>query len=617
MAFEYKIKLGFKLLLLMLCTLNLRAQCPKLVWSDEFDGTALDQTKWNYQIGDGCDINLCGWGNNELEYYQSKNVEVSNGILKIIAKNERVGNSNYTSGRIRTNQKGDFKYGRFEARMKLPKDQGMWPAFWMLPTDEVYGYWPQSGEIDIMELIGRESNKSYGTIHYGKPFPNNRSSSSNYTLLSGVFNDEYHVFALEWEPNVIRWYVDDYLFATKTTSDVSSERWPFDQRFHLLLNLAVGGNWPGNPNGSTVFPQAMEVDYVRVYDGNAPYISGPQNVAFKAQQQTYTIGAVDANTKVTWTLPAGASVVFGQGTPNLTVNWGDKGGVLQAEVQTPCGAKIYKVAVAVAPDFGRDFSLKNFDQASLLKLNFATGQLTENFANPGKSAVNSTNLCAKYIRAGGSQYDVIIYDGAAVPDLNVFVRKEKKFYIDMYTDAPVGTTVLLQFENSNRSLPNNYPGGRHSRFQAVTTTRNQWERIELPFLDQPDPSIAGTSIDRVTLLLNPNTYTSHTYYFDNLDGYAAGVTAVQELLPRPETIFKLFPNPANEVLTLENKGEKTIQSVMVYSIDGQVLLQRKLNLPSKEQSTIDLKGLPVGTLLFKVILDDGKAAVQSLMKTQK
>jgi beta-glucanase (GH16 family) len=120
MALEYKIKLGFKLLLLMLCTLNLRAQCPKLVWSDEFEGTALDQTKWNYQIGNGCDINLCGWGNNELEYYQSQNVEVSNGILKIIAKNERVGNSNYTSGRIRTNQKGDFKYGRFEARMKLP-----------------------------------------------------------------------------------------------------------------------------------------------------------------------------------------------------------------------------------------------------------------------------------------------------------------------------------------------------------------------------------------------------------------------------------------------------------------------------------------------------------------
>jgi beta-glucanase (GH16 family) len=585
-----------------------------LVWSDEFNGTTLDETKWNYEIGDGCSYNLCGFGNSELQSYQRNNVVVSNGILKIIAKQERVGNSNYTSARIRTNNKGDFKYGRFEARMKLPKDQGIWPAFWMLPTDEAYGGWPQSGEIDIMELIGREPSTSYGTIHFGKPFPNNRSTGANYVLQSGVFNDDFHVFALEWEPNVMRWYIDDYLYATKTTTNVSPERWPFDQRFHILLNLAVGGNWPGSPNSSTGFPQTMEVDYVRVYDGNAPSITGPRNIAFNAPQQSYTIGAVALNTKVNWTVPAGATVMWGQGTPDVLIDLGNKGGIIQAEVTTPCGVKVYKVSVAVAPDFSRDFSLKNFDQASVLKLNYTTGQLTENSANPAKNAVNGSNLCAKYFRAGSSQYDLIIYEGAAVPDLNVFVRKEKKFYIDINTDAPVGTTILLQFENSNRALPNNYPTGRHSRFQAVTTKRNEWERIELPFLDQPDGATAGTSINRVVILFNPNTYSSNTYYFDNLDVFAVVVTAVKDILPNPETIFKIYPNPVGDFLTLENKGDKTIQSVVVYGIDGQVLLQRKLNLNSKEQTQLELKGIPTGTLMIKALLEDGKAAIQQMIK---
>ena len=238
----------------------------QLVWTDTFNGTSLDTSKWSYQVGTGCP-NLCGWGNNELQYYRPENVTVSGGRLRITAKQENYGGMPYTSGRIRTAGLADWAYGRFEVRAKLPKGQGLWPAIWMLPTDWVYGGWAASGEIDIMELVGHEPNRVHGTLHYGEPYPNNTSSGASYALPSGDFSDAFHTFAIEWEPTEIRWYVDDLHYATQNSWWSSGGPYPapFDRPFHLLLNVAVGGNWPGNPNGSTQFPQVMEVDWVRVY----------------------------------------------------------------------------------------------------------------------------------------------------------------------------------------------------------------------------------------------------------------------------------------------------------------------------------------------------------------
>jgi hypothetical protein len=185
---------------------------------------------------------------------------------------------NYTSARLRTLSKGDWTYGRFEARMKLPYGQGLWPAFWMLPTDGVYGEWAASGEIDIMEIIGSQPNVLHGTIHYHGEWPNNWYSGASYTLSSGDFSDDFHVFAIEWEEGEIRWYVDGIHYSTKNSWDTTSGApfpAPFDEDFHILLNVAVGGNWPGSPDGTTVFPQRMEVDYVRVYaPSNTPPTSG-------------------------------------------------------------------------------------------------------------------------------------------------------------------------------------------------------------------------------------------------------------------------------------------------------------------------------------------------------
>jgi beta-glucanase (GH16 family) len=249
------------------------AQCADLpgcvlVWSDEFDGTEVDLSKWTFQLGDGTEVGLPpGWGNNELQYYQAENATVAGSFLTITAKEESVGGRDYTSARMRSLGKGDWTFGRMEMRAKMPIGQGLWPAFWMLPSDSIYGTWAASGEIDIVEYIGSQPDRIIGTIHYGGPWPGNVYSSTDYFLPSGTFHDDFHVFALEWELGEIRWYVDGLLYATRNYwySTGGAFPAPFDVDFHLLLNLAVGGNLPGPPDATTVFPQEYVIDYVRVY----------------------------------------------------------------------------------------------------------------------------------------------------------------------------------------------------------------------------------------------------------------------------------------------------------------------------------------------------------------
>jgi cysteine-rich repeat protein len=250
------------------------AQCDmlpgcELVWADEFDGSSVNPARWEFQTGDGSQYGIPGWGNNELQWYQTDNATVANGMLTIRARQESAGGRAYTSARLRSRGRGDFLYGRFEMRARLPVGQGLWPAFWMLATDpSTYGVWAASGEIDIMESIG--GNQVYGTIHYGDTAPGGVYSGAS-TIVAGATSG-FHVYAVEWEPTEIRWYVDGQLYSTKTSwfSTGGPYPAPFDVDFHLLLNLAVGGNFPGNPGGSTVFPQDYVIDYVRVYQQPPP-----------------------------------------------------------------------------------------------------------------------------------------------------------------------------------------------------------------------------------------------------------------------------------------------------------------------------------------------------------
>jgi beta-glucanase (GH16 family) len=240
-----------------------------LTWSDEFsgaNGSLPDSSKWVMETGGN------GWGNNELETYtnRTQNAHIQDGNLVITALQETYTGSdgitrNYTSARIKTAGLLEQAYGRFEARIQIPQGQGLWPAFWMLGNNIGTVGWPKCGEIDIMENIGKEPDKVHGSMH-GPGYSGGNSLTAAYTLASGKFADGFHVFAVEWEPNVVRFYVDGTLYETRTPADVpSGATWVFDHPFFIILNVAVGGDWPGPPDNTTVFPQNMLVDYVRVY----------------------------------------------------------------------------------------------------------------------------------------------------------------------------------------------------------------------------------------------------------------------------------------------------------------------------------------------------------------
>lgn len=244
--------------------LSSTAQNTEVVFQDDFDGP-LNTNIWQPMIGDGSQFGIPGWGNNELQYYRAENAWTEDGKLIIEARRENFAGRQYTSARLRTINAVDYTYGTFEASIKLPSTPGIWPAFWMLPTNSVYGGWPRSGEIDIMESVNF-ADRIYGTIHFGEP----------QQFIGGQFADGtdfsagFHTYRVDWTPTSIRWFIDGQLYRSFnngswfSSTAPDNEFAPFDQAFHMLLNVAVGGNFPGNPNGSSVFPQRMEIDYVRV-----------------------------------------------------------------------------------------------------------------------------------------------------------------------------------------------------------------------------------------------------------------------------------------------------------------------------------------------------------------
>jgi beta-glucanase (GH16 family) len=384
--------------------------CYQLVWADEFNGSALDLTKWTPIVGEGGAVS----GNAELQYYtnRSQNIEVSKGALKIIALQETYGGNAYTSARMQSKNLGDWLYGRMEARIKLPVAQGMWPAFWMLPTENAYGVWPKSGEIDIMELIGREPSHIYGTIH---SHDNGmvKTFSSVYNLPSGTFGDDFHVFSVEWSPTEIKFYVDNNLYATKNSTTISPYPWVFDKRFYLLLNLAIGGPWAGAPDGTTSFPQQMEVDYVRVYQKlDNIGIVGNILVEPATHGVTYSEPAISGTTYL-WTVSgSGSSLVSGQNTNQITVNWGNTSGTVSVLMNDGCvpSATIATPVTVSAnlwsnPNFEQDYVAWDTRPAysATVDFNIATTLVAEGTksacvqvntvgANPWNTQLSRTNL---------------------------------------------------------------------------------------------------------------------------------------------------------------------------------------------------------------------------------
>lgn len=233
-----------------------------LTWSEEFDGTELDTDTWTYELGNGCDKNLCGWGNNEQQEYTSdaENIRVADGMLTIEATQIPGG---YHSARIITQDKVELTYGRIDVRAKMPKGQGLWPAIWMLGANIDDVSWPMCGEIDIMELVGHTPAVTHGTVHYDNG-DGYRYVGGSRSLPSGDLSEQFHVYSIVWNNNEIDWYLDNVKF--QSFSKTGSETYPFNRPFFFIMNVAVGGNWPGNPDATTTFPQSMTVDYIRVFN---------------------------------------------------------------------------------------------------------------------------------------------------------------------------------------------------------------------------------------------------------------------------------------------------------------------------------------------------------------
>lgn len=502
-----------------------QCQSSQAIWADEFDGTSLDTNKWEPMIGDGCSFGICGWGNNELQSYKAENATVSGGILTITAKKERVKGSAYTSARLRTANMpngGEWTNGRFEARIKLPDGTGMWPAFWMLPTDPSVG-WPESGEIDILEATGQADMFAFGTIHYGQPWPDNEWTGNRILKQPDSWSDGFHEYAVEWEPNEMRWYVDDILYSVKTPADLSDPAfWTFENyQYHFLLNIAVGGNIGGSVDDS-MLPQTMDVDYVRVYDFGQPSLNGEHLVEPGSTHSYSIIDEAGTGSSYNWSVPAGATIIAGAGSDSIMVDWGSTGGDVSVTVNSSCGSSNLVANVYVAPALGQEFVHDDFESNRNLGYTTFTGAFDQAASNPAPNAVNDSIVVGQYIRNSAEQWDVIAGDSIAISDVAPYITGDKAFYMDMYTAAPIGTEILIQLEDSSIATPSNFPTGRHSKYIAHTSKQNSWESLKFKLEDRIDGATGDLDVNSIIILIDPNSFNGDTYYVDNFDSYGTG-----------------------------------------------------------------------------------------------
>ncbi len=506
-----------------LCLMSASAfaqQCQTPVWADEFNGSSLDTTAWDIQTGDGCAEGICGWGNSELQSYQADNIATANGVLTIEARKERIRGTQYTSGRIRTANmpsSGEWAFGRFEARMKFPDGQGMWPAFWMLPTDPVQG-WPMSGEIDIFEAVGQSANFAHGTLHFGQAYPNNRFTGASMLKQPAKWSDDFHTYAIEWEQGEIRWYIDNLLYSVKTPADLAPEDWPFDGRnnFHFILNMAVGGTWGGDVDDS-VLPQTMEVDYVRVYGGNQPNLSG-NHLPVPGSTETYTVLNDGGNT--TWAVTGGT--ISGSGT-SVDITWDmASAGTTQTLTATSGGCEV-TTSIYVAPDLSTETVLEDFNGTSNMALTFSNGVYD----------TSSSSGVLTYTRDGQSQYDVIAYSTTAISDVAPYIVGDKAFQMDVNNTDPtlVGKEILIQLENSAVATPDNFPGGRHSKYAAHIEHANGLQTLRFTLEDRLDTNTADNQVDALLFLIDSNTFNNDTYILDNIEILGAGATPPSNQAP--------------------------------------------------------------------------------------
>lgn len=497
----------------------------EMVWNDEFDGSAVDTAKWNFEI------NCSGGGNNEKQCYtdSEQNAFISDGVLNIVALPAEEGAEKpYTSARLNTRYKADFKYGRIEMRAKLPTGQGSWPAFWMMPTDDVYGTWPKSGEIDIMEAVnlkaatadGGVESHVYGTLHYGRDWPNNLSTGKEYALPDGANPaDDFHTYAIEWQEGEIRWYVDDYLYATQRQSTVrynskgepvglSHRGWfaeyfdqgsgeltthwdsaPFDQDFFLILNLAVGGDWPENVNelgiNADAFTdgQAFLVDHVRVYQCVQDPDTGKGCETVRAGYDSYDDALLEGQAPIPSPPSTGVPqnlTIFG-GTPNPNwPAWDCCGGSTPGLVADADRGDVYEFVVGASPTVNGFISRSEF-------ITDPAGQATPFDASP-------------IIEAGAISFDMKIVSAPSNPDSTWLFKVESN-------NATTAVELALT-ANADGTVP----------------VVGEWQSYSFPLQALADAGLDVSAIDVVMIFPAWGTGEGAVYQVDNVQIAQDGIS---------------------------------------------------------------------------------------------
>ncbi len=601
--------------LLVLANVAAYSQCNQLVWSDEFNGNSIDLTKWAFQNGDGCP-SLCGWGNGELQTYtnNAKNTSVANGILTMTAVKETVGGSSFTGSKLRTLGLHAWKYGRFEARMKMPLGRGLWPAFWMLSTNN---QWPTTGEIDIMEYRGDKPTQTNATLHYGLPSPNNRNDGSVYNYTQNL-SDAFHVYAAEWDENQIKWYFDNVLIKTETKTpnslnpaSNSTNVWPWNTEFYMILNLAVGGLYTGSPTVSQVelTKPTFEVDYVRVYSGTGsnPALTPPAIVGssrmFSGETKSFSVQQIIGAT-YNWTVSGGMASIIGSSNGNtvLVKNTSESIFNLILTITTPatsqCPSQSVQSSLAVST-FNNNctFSFNNFEtngnEATTIAETNGTSVIQN---NPFSSVTNNSQKVLKYVRSP-NQYDLIFLDNTLLKNGSEYENGSFVFELDIYSPKPAGTPIEIQIGSSS-TWAAAWPTGRHSVYKALTTKTNQWETLRFVLSQTADPNRAqfDTKVDRLLVLLNPNSTASDTYYLDNLKRISISnttclLTGFEDFDSYLSTKISVFPSPAKDVITI--KGLRENETITILHLDGTILLET-------QSHRIDLSSFSSGIYFIKV-----------------
>lgn len=583
----------------------IHAQTWELKWSDEFISAGLpDNTKWGYDVGGS------GWGNNELQYYTDsrlENARVENGNLIIEARKEAYGGKNYTSARLVSRNKGDWKYGRIEVKAKLPGGRGTWPAIWMLPTDWVYGAWPASGEIDIMEYVGYDPGIVHGTVHTEAY---NHSIGTQVGASYSVPNAEtaFHVYAIEWDESKIDFFVDGNKYFTFNNQG-TWQKWPFDQRFHLILNIAIGGNWGGVQGvDDNIFPVKMEIDYVRVYQAVGELkISGNEYAEPNSNAGTYSTANI-VGASYNWNVPDDASIVSGHNTSSINVNWGNTEGNVSCQISYDGNThEIYLPVMLVTIPSGDLFIFDEFNNENLNNISYIPGINTFEFNK------SNDELKVTYNVLDASQIPNFILSLDRPVKLNDLQVMQVKFKTYNLSNSVIARIDLVDVNGVRTN------GNTVFRLEPIYSD-GEFHLYEFDFSgrwisNSPNYGVTvdNSKIQKAIIYLNYGFFGKNnktdSIWIDYIHMIKEKTLSVRPI--EKKKLVNIYPNPARNNLTIHSSDN--FNKIFIYANSGQFI--KYLDVEYSNTTTIDISSLDKGTYI--IVLKDRSGKIKNSLKVHK